>query len=506
MRPSVQIAFAACLILGYTLTCGTAAAECVQFTRDFQLHDTHEEVAEVQKFLNTLRKETVLAPEGDPGSPGNETNVYADQNFRAVARFQKLYKLPTDGLWNAATRAKANELKCSIVVSSALFTELKGFARSTTGGLGGKHYVVTSPQDYDEFDRPIPGTLRYGLETAAGPIWISFDPDVFNVAGNTKIALARPLRPHWNTTIDGSGAKVVLVVVSDWVDYLAKPILSKKNAYSCAREPWASSRQFVGLGRAQNVIINQIIFERVELNTQLIAGINMDDKECFGDVIGMSSKAGRLGYDRIWINHAEFSNCGDGCIDITRPSADHDARLTVSNSLFHEARKTMLVGAGSPPAGGKRTDANHRRIKLSVYNNAFVGTSHRNPRVTAAIAHVYNNLYKGWKGSGIGVNWGSVLLIEQNVFAAGKRKTGAIHYKADPGEEPSTLLAQDNKFINGAVPYSRVPSARSRFPAASAAVKLSSFSAARAEAWIFGRAGWKAEAVQLTTIIPEAGG
>src|SRR5262245_59353996 len=51
-----------------------------------------------------------------------------------------------------------------------------------------------------------------------------------------------------------------------------------------------------------------------------------------------------------------------------------------------------------------------------MYHNRFVTVRQRQPRVTQAIAHVYNNLFEDWLESAITAHADTRVIVEENVF------------------------------------------------------------------------------------------
>lgn len=72
------------------------------FTRDLELNDTGEDILRLQQFLNTHG--FPVAPAG-PGSPGDETNYFGLNTYRALIKFQNSDNLPTTGFFGPLTRA-----------------------------------------------------------------------------------------------------------------------------------------------------------------------------------------------------------------------------------------------------------------------------------------------------------------------------------------------------------------------------------------------------------------
>ncbi|KAL0723422.1 hypothetical protein Bca4012_038021 [Brassica carinata] len=80
-----------------------------------------------------------------------------------------------------------------------------GFGKYAAGGKDGSIYVVTSSEDDPE--NPRPGTLRHAV-IQSDPLWITF-------AGDMSIVLKNELIMNSDKTIDGRGAKVMLLGHND---------------------------------------------------------------------------------------------------------------------------------------------------------------------------------------------------------------------------------------------------------------------------------------------------
>lgn len=89
------------------------------FTKNLSFGDIDEEVRILQRLLNS--QGFVLAESG-PGSPGNETNIFADRAETAIKKFQAHYGIVSSGtpkstgygLVGPRTRSKLNELASGV--------------------------------------------------------------------------------------------------------------------------------------------------------------------------------------------------------------------------------------------------------------------------------------------------------------------------------------------------------------------------------------------------------
>ncbi|KZV28633.1 putative pectate lyase 4 [Dorcoceras hygrometricum] len=161
---------------------------------------------------------------------------------------------------------------------------------SNNGGRGTVDYVVTDPCD-DPLN-PKPGSLRFGVTSIKGKVWITFHKDM-------TIKLAKPLLVGSFTTLDGRGANVHIA------------------------------------GGAGLLL--------QEVNNVIIHGIHIHDciAQGAGPVMGPDRKIVQLGpvdgdairlvsSSKIWIDHNTLQDCQDGLIDVTRGSTD----ITISNNWF----------------------------------------------------------------------------------------------------------------------------------------------------------------------------
>lgn len=343
------------------------------------------------------------------------------------------------------------------VAKSTLFRELRGFGSKTTGGLGGQLYVVTRRDDPSP---TVVGTLRFGVERLDGPTWIVFDERVFPAATKTAIYLRSTLSLRSNLTIDGRGSYVSLrrLYFLDHVDW--KPI---RDVWECAYEEGRKNEggQILQLKSVKNVIITHLDFLQEYRNAIDDPGVpdfsnyTRLDTQCFGDVITIVNLRGtedRQEYNHIWINHSDFTRCGDECIAVSNPNVAERAYLTISNNMIRRSFKGILLG--------NETKDTPFRIAASLYHNRFIGVVQRQPRVGAAYAHVFNNMYEDWKSSAVKAHSKSRVVVEHNVFRPITRT--ADSWGVDSKAIDASLWAKDNIYsIRGSFATSTFPACQS---------------------------------------------
>ena len=412
------------------------------------------------------------------------------------------------------------------VRSSSLFEQIEGFGSATTGGLGGQVYVVTTRADYDPLARetPIIGSLRYGVEQLRGPRWVVFDPALFSEARNgdltAVIALSRELRlREGDITIDGRaggsggrGRRVVLARSYDWADY--RPV---NDGASCEvrrdrdGRPLDNGGGIVTVLNAQNIILTHLTFRQLQRGAPERP---VADVECFGDQIGIANRyevengvqrPERLqptnSFDRIWINHSDFTGCGDECIGVTQPSPALVARLSITGNAFRNVRKAILVGNVGQMLRNRPPRALADQIRLTVAKNVFDTVYSRQPRFNSATVHVYNNFYRNWGYGAVDPTDDSRSLIEQNLFETASRdpalRAASVNRGNHPGEQ---IWAGRNVYTGEATdrdadianpPARRIASFATR--TASNVLDLAAMPYARAVAQIAASAGWRAE-------------
>jgi len=300
----------------------------------------------------------------------------------------------------------ANESQ-EITISSSLLGQGYGWGGQATGGgtTGGFHYKVTSTADDGSC-----GTLRWGIDLArqnGQPIWVTFDATVFPASTKKAIWLNGPLDLPSNTTIDGRGSWVSLRRAYDgdrfWRYYRSKDV------FEC---DGGDSTPIIYVDGVSNVIVTNLEFIKTyPLGTSEMIDTNLDgvedtaynlagvdfysiDAQCFGDMVEI-----RNGATEVWIDHSDFSRCGDECISVRHPAEDHKSEVTVSSNYIHDAWKGMLIGSGSD-----MSSTNQMQIAISVYQNRFVKVKNRQPQLTSAAGHVYNNVYEDYRATPVIAN------------------------------------------------------------------------------------------------------
>lgn len=173
-----------------------------------------------------------------------------------------------------------------------------GFAKGTTGGLGGEIYLVNDPTD-DDPANPKAGTLRFGA-IQNRPLWIVFEKDMI-------ITLKQELVINKDKTIDGRGVKVEI----------------------------ANGGGFT-IQNVKNVIIHGIhIHDIIPTEGGLIKAVEDQPAaprhKSDGDGIAI------MGSSNIWIDHCALSKGLDGLIDVTLGST----LVTISNCKFSQHQKVI---------------------------------------------------------------------------------------------------------------------------------------------------------------------
>ncbi|KAL7148544.1 hypothetical protein ABFS83_06G185800 [Erythranthe nasuta] len=302
-------------------------------------------VQELKRRVNasiSLRRETLTAP------------------IINAAQSQCLTGNPIDDCWRCDPNWSSNRQRladCSI-----------GFGKGTTGGKGGRFYVVTDSSDRDTVS-PAPGTLRHAV-IQEEPLWITFQ-------SNMVIKLKHELIINNDKTIDGRGANVQITgngCVT--LQYVSNVIIHNVHVYNCmpsGNTNIRSSPTHVGWrGRSD------------------------------GDGISI------FGSRNIWIDHCALSHCTDGLIDIIMGSTG----ITISNNYFAQHNEVMLLGHDDnylPDSGMQVT------IAFNVFGK---GLMQRMPRCRRGYVHVVNNDYFEWGMYAIGGSAGPTFNSEGNRYSA----------------------------------------------------------------------------------------
>ena len=107
-------------------------------------------------------------------------------------------------------------------------------------------------------------------------------------------------------------------------------------------------------------------------------------------------------WDNEYLMGSDDHDKGDGATDITWAST----HWTVSYNIYGASGKAMLVGGDHQNPIGFGT----------IHHNWFRGTEQRTPRLRNGWLHVFNNLYDGVSGFGIGAGDRSNIIAEGNTF------------------------------------------------------------------------------------------
>ncbi|KAI9121092.1 hypothetical protein K1719_008125 [Acacia pycnantha] len=266
---------------------------------------------------------------------------------------------PIDRCWRCDRNWEMNRFK--------LATCAKGFGHKTTGGLGGKIYVVTDPSDADVVN-PKPGTLRYGA-IQKEPLWIIF-------ARSMVIKLQQELMINSDKTIDGRGANIQI------------------------KSGGGLTLQFV-----KNVIIHNLRIRNIKAKK---GGMIRDAPNHIGLRTRSDGDAISIfGSTNVWIDHISMSNADDGLIDAIMGST----AITISNCHMTRHNDVMLFGAGDVYVQDKL-------MQITVAFNHFGnGLIQRMPRCRHGWFHVVNNDYHNWIMYAIGGTANPTILSQGNRFS-----------------------------------------------------------------------------------------
>ncbi|MCD7455431.1 putative pectate lyase P59 [Datura stramonium] len=267
---------------------------------------------------------------------------------------------PIDQCWRCDPNWARNRMKLTDCVL--------GFGRKTTGGKGGKIYVVKDNSDNDLVN-PKPGTLRHAV-IQPEPLWIIF-------ASNMVIRLSEELIMTSNKTIDARGKQVHIA------------------------HGGGLMLQFI-----HNVIISNLHVHDTKAGN---GGLIRDSISHYGyrtksDGDGISI----FGSTNVWIDHVSMSNCQDGLIDAVEAST----AITISNCHFTKHNEVMLFGASDSSSGDSIM-----QITLA-FNHFGQGLIQRMPRVRWGFVHAVNNDYTHWLMYAIGGSMHPTILSQGNRFIA----------------------------------------------------------------------------------------
>ncbi|HJL19873.1 MAG TPA: polysaccharide lyase family 1 protein [Sandaracinaceae bacterium LLY-WYZ-13_1] len=281
---------------------------------------------------------------------------------------------------------RAGACESAIRPHEVLVSEVVGFGRHTTGGLGGPVCWVDSLDDAGS------GTLRDCAE-GGGPRWIRF-----RVSG--EIRLRSPLDVASDKTIDGRGQRIEI------------------------------TGRGVRLDGVRNVILHNLIFRD---------GAGDDGEDAIRIVDGT---------ENVWIDHVTLSDYPDGLIDITRASRmvtvswcelfDHDKVMLISHSPEHTPDEAIRVTLHHNHFHD--TTQRHPRLRFGrvhTFNNLHrrwdsyaIGASHRSQLVSE-----HNVFVAGSDPDAIETRVGSDPDHAECVRSDGDRfRNGARRRERDPDE------------------------------------------------------------------------
>lgn len=295
------------------------------------------------------------------------------------------------------------------VTGADILAEMTGFAREadTTGGLGGELYVVTDGRDYDvrKGDKPIPGTLRYGVDQARArkvPMWVVFGA---GQSGTMTIDVKWQIDLPDNLTIDASCKDIVLQATQHTM--------------------------ILYIRDSRNVILYGLTLRRTDFDLH-------NPRRSLTDILRSDGAT-----DRIWVAHNDFSLCGHGCFDIVVTPGEKPwpagalSRITVAFNRFRDSDRVMIYGftdcevqqvPNCTPEQVKEYREGSTRMFLTLQGNVFHGVAQRMPRASGrAFADVFNNVFafeplrhvdgRPYTASYAAVALsGATLLVEQNWF------------------------------------------------------------------------------------------
>lgn len=216
------------------------------------------------------------------------------------------------------------------------FPGAEGFGAYTAGGRGGKVYVVTTLEDYDRDDQPIPGSLRAALESKEPTIIL------FAVGGNIELK-RRLYIGHPYVTIAGQTAP-------------GDGICLKGNSLSLSNGN-------------HDVVIRYI---RVRL----------------GDVgrIGSGDAIGGRTCKNIILDHCSASWSIDECVSFYMNEDVTVQWCLVAESLYHSRHYKGEHGYGGIWGGDR----------ASFHHNLLAHHSSRNPRFEEGLTDFRNNVIYNW--------------------------------------------------------------------------------------------------------------
>jgi pectate lyase len=343
--------------------------------------------------LGTLSGVSQSVPAGTNGAAINKmvTKIYIDKKHAKRPSFCASGKFT----W---LRTKNGKVVSTSGKSYDLFSERSGFAEKVTGGRGGYLRVVKTLKDAPALKSSLRSIIDNARRTHQ-PVWVVFDPKL----RNGTIRLSSELKLPNNITVDGTCSNITLT--SD------------------------AHNNLFAIRATKNIIITGF-----KLTKNKYDDLDRRTRDAIS-VIGAG--------DQVWIHRNLFKRCGDGCVDVaskTRPG--RDVRVTISNNIFSNHNKVMLVGSlvcsynrSLPGCQTKDRsalgDLAVPKIFVTVKGNLFYHTSQRHPKVYShGFAEVSNNVflfditkYKDGRVSavyGTGADRGGSAVVSENVFSVAR--------------------------------------------------------------------------------------
>ncbi|MCA9172362.1 MAG: hypothetical protein KDB23_32080, partial [Planctomycetales bacterium] len=239
------------------------------------------------------------------------------------------------------------------VAQLSAFPGAVGQGAASAGGRGGDVYRVTTLDDYGRTDKPVAGSLRHGIESAAGPRTI-----VFDIAGG--IELARPLIiTHDNLTVAGQTSPGGVTV-------------------------WGYN---TSVSRAHDVVIRYLRFRTGDFNAQQVNADGTPSSPPAGkgkmDLRGDSADClSVVASDRVILDHVSTSWGMDETLSVTTSRNVTVQHSMIANSLNDSFHNKGPHGYGSLVRGElTAADRATNQGGYTFYGNLWAHHTHRNPSV-----------------------------------------------------------------------------------------------------------------------------
>lgn len=150
--------------------------------------------------------------------------------------------------------------------------------------------------------------------------------------------------------------------------------------------------------------------------------------------------------DTLPVENGKTKQCHDGAIDITK-GAD---LITVSYNVVTQHDKSMLIG------GSDSLTSDAGKLRITMANNVFDGTTQRVPRVRFGQVHVFNNYFAGSKTASpyphlysIGLGKQGNVISHNNVFAI-DGAAGCDSVVVYAGSDQTGIFQDSGSTLNGA--------------------------------------------------------